>query len=145
MSGTTAFLAKDRLKALLDASPDLTTVDRWYAYEGAAQEMPRECVWLGEIEWEYEKPAQMGNLSRTEEYKILLTIEVHRPGDTQREANLRVEALMQTVEGLLRQRNPLGIPNTESIGIEPQLLGEGRDADGRGAILVTAVRVRVRK
>lgn len=141
MTGTTALDAKDALYDLLDATFDF---DVWYGYQGQSQEMPRELAWVGEIEWEYDRPESVGNMSRDEEYKILLTFEVHRPGDTQREANLRVEEMMQATQGLLRQRNPLGIPNVLSIGIEPRLLGEGQDADGRGAILVTSVRIRAR-
>jgi hypothetical protein len=102
-------------------------------------------LWVGEIEWDYEQPGALGWLEREEQYRILLTIECHRPGDTQVDANHRVRDIMHAVETLMRQRNPLGIPNTQSVGIAPQLLGEGADSDGRGAILVTSILVRVRK
>lgn len=148
MSGTTAFAAKANLITLLRTLNDdvgFEDVETWYSYQGAAMEMPREVIWLGEIDWVSETADALGAMSRVEEYLIILTIEVHRPGDTQEEANARIEELMTAVEGLLRARNPLSIPNTQSCGIEPKLLGEGRDADGRGAILVTNIRVRVRK
>lgn len=145
MTVTTAFAAKDAILALLQGDSALNGVDKWYGYSGASGEWPRELVWVGEIEWDYEEPATLGNLQREEQYRILLTIEIHRPGDNQRESNLRAKEIMERVETLLRQRNPLGIPNIISVGLVPQLLGEGSDADGRGAILVTSVQVRARK
>lgn len=146
MSGTTAFDAKDGLIALLDgASWPASKPEIWYGYQGQNLDMPREVVWVGEIEWDSEEAEALGAFKRDETYRILVTIEVHRPGDTQREANLRAKELMQTIEGLLRSANPLGITNPISTGIVPQLLGEGQDAEGRGAILVTSVRVVARK
>jgi hypothetical protein len=146
VSGTTAFDAKDGLISLLEgASFPSSTPDIWYGYQGQNLEMPREVVWVGEIEWDDESPESLGNFKRDETYRILVTIEVHRPGDTQREANTRAKELLQTLEGLLRQANPLGIANPISVGIVPQLLGEGQDAEGRGAILVSSVRVVARK
>lgn len=146
--GTTAFDAKAALVTLLNTAVDedesLAGVDIWYSYQGVSMEMPREVVWLGEIDWLSETGDSLGALHRVEEYEIVLTVEVHRPGDTQEEANARIEILFQAVETLLRQRNPLGLPNIQSCGIKPKLLGEGRDADGRGAILVSKIRVRAR-
>ena len=146
--GTTAFDAKASLFTLFSTAigdgESLAGVDIWYSYNGASTEMPREVVWLGEVDWLDETDESLGAMHRVEEYEIVLTVEVHRPGDTQEEANARTEELFQAVEGLLRQRNPLGLPNIQSCGIKPKVLGEGRDADGRGAILVSKIRVRAR-
>lgn len=149
MSGTTAFTAKANLVSLLrsriDSGEPFEGVDIWYGYQGQSMELPRELIWVGEIEWDFETPEALGNLSRDEQYRILLTVEVHNSGSTQEEANARVEQLFHEVELLLRQKNPLNIPNTISVGIDPQLLGEGQDTNGRGAILVSSVLVHVRK
>jgi len=146
--GTTAFDAKAALVTLLNGAADpgepLAGVDIWYSYQGASMEMPREVVWLGEVDWIDETAVSLGAMKRVEEYEIVLTVEVHRPGDTQEEANARIKSMFQAVEALLRQRNPLGLPDIESCGIKPKIWGEGRDADGRGAILVSKIRVRAR-
>lgn len=146
MSGTTAFAAKAGLIALLKGATWPTeNPDIWYGYQGQSTDMPREVVWVGEIEWDSEEAASLGNFAREEVYRILVTIEVHHAGATQEEANDRANELMQVIEQLLRQRNPLGITNPVSVGMVPHLLGEGQDAEGRGAILVTSVRVEARK
>jgi hypothetical protein len=108
-------------------------------------EMPREVIWIGEIEWDSEQPSALGALKRVEEFRIMLGIEVHIPGGTQKEVNDRLEVLITKVEELLRAANPLSLTGIEHCGIVPTLLAEGQDADGRGAIFLAAVRIRHRK
>jgi hypothetical protein len=144
VTGTTAFDAKDNLVTLIRGDSTFSQTEVWYGYQGQMENMPRDLVWVGEIEWDDEEPFALGAMKRDETYRILVTFESHWPGDNQQEANHRVRDKMQALETLLRQRNPLNLPNVMSTGIVPQLLGEGQDPEGRGALLVCSVRVQAR-
>lgn len=149
MAGTFAFDAKqalvDKIKADTTNFGDLVTADAiWYGYQGAAHERPREVVWIGEIEWDYEVGVGIGYQRRDEQFRIMITIESHVPGDTQEQANARVETRMQALEALLRNPRALGLSIMEHE-LKPQLLGEGADSEGRGAILVLSLQVKARK
>jgi hypothetical protein len=149
MSGTTAFDAKTNLVALVEAAPAFADVDVWYGYEGGPDTaLPRKVLWVGEIEWESEEYPLSGP-TREETYRIAVTMESHNPGDTQQDANGNVKTMLQSFESLLRisqaNRNPLSLTGIVSTEVIPQLLGEGQDSDGRGAIVVVLVKVKARK
>lgn len=145
---STAFAAKTALVALLKGSEDLADLVAddaiWFGYLGSAGQRPRECIWVGEIAWDGEDGAALGSLRRDETYRIVMTVEAHVPGDDQPAANERVRARVAVVEELVRNPRSLGVPGIYECGIVPQLLGEGSDPGGRGAIYVTAVRIRAR-
>ncbi len=144
---TTAFDVKDALVAALKTAPGLTDLADdaiWYGYEGGAGKRPRECVWVGEIGWEDDEGAAFGYSRKDETYKVMLTVESHFPGDDQVTANGRVKTRVAAIETLLRNPRSLGVPNVFECTVIPQMLGEGTDPDGRGAIFVLAVRVRAR-
>lgn len=145
---STAFDAKTALVALLKASDDLADLVAddaiWFGYLGLSGQRPRECIWVGEIAWDGEDGAAVGFLRRDETYRIVMTVESHCPGDDQPTANGRVRDRVAIVEELLRDPRALGVPGIYECGIVPQLLGEGSDPGGRGAIYVTAVRIRAR-
>ncbi len=142
---TTAFDAKTALVDLLRAAPALSELDVWYGYLGGnAGQRPREVVWVGEINWEDTDGAALGYMRRDETYEIMLTVESHMPGDDQHDANERVRTRMETVTELLRDPRALGVPGIYECAIIPQMLGEGADPGGRGAMLVIGVRIRAR-
>lgn len=142
---TTAFAAKTALVELIRAAPEFADVDVWYGYLGGnAGQRPREVIWTGEVAWEEADGAAIGFLRRNETYGILLTVESHFPGDTQEDANGRVRDRVATLVELLRDPRALGVPGIIEMGIVPQLLGEGADDGGRGAIYVVSVRIRAR-
>lgn len=143
---STAFDAKTSLVNLLRASfPDLAADQAiWYGYVGQAGNRPREVIWVGEITWEDEVGAALGAFRRDETYRITLTVESHFPGDDQETANARVRDRAGAVEELLKDPRALSVPGVYECGIIPQMLGEGSDPAGRGAIFVTFVRVRAR-
>jgi len=145
---TTAFDAKMALVQLLRDSPalaDLGSDDIWYGYlTGNSGQRPRELIWVGEITWDSTDGAAMGYMRQDETYHIMLTIESHVPGDDQIAANTRVSDRLATVTELLRDPRALGVPGIYECGMNPQLLGEGADPDGRGAMLIVSVRIRAR-
>lgn len=143
---TTAFDAKTALVNLLtDAFASDSTLDVWYGYlAGNSGQRPREVIWVGEITWDESDGAAIGFLRRDETYHIMLTVESHLPGDDQVAANERVAARLATVTELLRNPRALDVPGIYECGVIPQLLGEGADPDGRGAIFVSSVRIRAR-
>lgn len=145
---TTAFAAKralvDKLAAVTEFADLQAAGAIWYGYQGAAGQRPRECVWVGEITWTGEVGASLGNFRRDENYQIMLTVESHTPGDTQAEANERVHARLSIIEELLRDPRFLAVPGIYECGIIPQLLGEGTDPAGRGALFIVAVSIRAR-
>lgn len=144
---TTAFAAKTALVALLRNAPGLADLegDVWYGYLGGnSGQRPREVVWVGEITWDSSDGAALGFMRRDETYQIMLTIESHMPGDDQQAANERVAARMATVTELLRDPRALQVQGIYECGIVPQMLGEGADPGGRGAMYVVGVRIRAR-
>ena len=149
---TKAFDVKEALYDLLNSNlpvpaaenSDDETVPIWYGYE-ATQNRPREVIWIGEIRWIEEGDASLGSLSREETFDIVVTVEVHIPGFTQKQANERVKVLMGYLEETVRHPGWSGIPNVRSPGLRPQYLGEGADAEGRGAVMVNLLRVTARK
>lgn len=145
---TTAFAAKTALVDLIRNAPDFADLGPeyiWYGYLGGnAGQRPREVVWVGEIAWDDANGDAVGFLRRNETYSILLTVESHFPGDDQETANGRVEARVATLVELLRDPRALGVAGITECGIVPQMLGEGADPDGRGAIYVVGVRIRAR-
>lgn len=146
---TTAFAAKDALVDLLRDAPPLKEIADddaiWYGYFGGeSSQRPREVVWIGETTWEETSGAAIGFNRRDETYEIIMTIESHMPGDDQTAANHRVRDRMATIVELLRDPRSLGVAGVYEVGVIPQMLGEGSDPGGRGAILVTSVRIRAR-
>lgn len=145
---TTAFAAKTALVDLLSNAPelaDLTPDDIWYGYLGGnAGQRPREVIWVGEIAWDATDGATLGYLRRDETYQIMMTVESHVPGDDQAAANGRVASRMSTIVELLRDPRSLGVPGIYECGIVPQMLGEGADPGGRGAMYVVGVKIRAR-
>lgn len=145
---TTAFEAKAALVNLLRDSSELSDLgpdDIWYGYLGGnSGQRPREVIWVGEITWEESNGAAIGFLRRDETYQIMMTVESHMPGDDQASANDRVASRVATIVELLRDPRALGVAGIYECGIVPQLLGEGADPGGRGAMYVTAVKIRAR-
>lgn len=145
---TTAFDAKAAIVSILQNAPefaDLAPDSVWYGYLGGnAGQRPRECIWIGEITWDESDGAALGFMRRNETYQIMMTVESHMPGDDQAAANARVAGRYSTIVELLRDPRALGVPGIIECGIVPQLLGEGADPGGRGAMYVTAVKIRAR-
>lgn len=145
---TTAFAAKTAIVDLLRNAPelaDLSPEDIWYGYLGGnAGQRPREVIWVGEVTWENTDGAALGYLRRDETYQIMMTIESHMPGDDQAAANERVSGRMATIVELLRDPRALGVPGIYECGIVPQMLGEGADPGGRGALYIVGVKIRAR-
>jgi hypothetical protein len=155
MAGTRAFEVKkvlyDKLKVLVGpgAGSDarMSNVEIWYGYE-VPGELPRETVWLGEIQWTPDdRSVSLGGLKRDETFRIVTTIEVHNPDMTQYESNERAKEIMQSIEDLIRDPRWTGLTNILNSQMLPQFLGEGMNsnATGRGSILVTLVEVEARK
>lgn len=150
---TKAFAVKEALFDALSTNPpapaaensDEIAVPIWYGYQ-STQNRPREVIWIGEIRWVDEENVSLGTLSRDETFDIVVTVECHIPGYTQKQANERVEILMGHLEETVRDPRWSGLPNIRTIGLRPQYLGEGADGQsGRGALLVNLLRVTARK
>lgn len=145
---TTAFAAKTALVDLLRNAPELADLapdDIWFGYLGGnAGQRPRELIWIGEITWDSTDGAAVGFLRRDENYQIMMTVESHMPGDDQASANERVSGRMATIVELLRDPRALGVPGIYECGIVPQMLGEGADPGGRGALYIVGVKIRAR-
>lgn len=140
---TTAFAAKTALVDIIRNA--LSDVDVWYGYLGGnAGQRPREVIWVGEITWDTTDGAAVGFLRRDETYQIMMTFESHMPGDDQPMANERVSGRVATVTELLRDPRALNVPGIYECAIVPQMLGEGADPGGRGAMYVVGVKIRAR-
>lgn len=148
MTGTKAFDLKDALVTRFKADTTIGAmtppVDITYGFEGHVDELPRYAVQVGEIQWDSEDDVTLGNHRRDERFYIVLVLHSHVPGDTQPEANARIESLMQAVEASIRDPRWSGIANVISSGFVPQYLAEGADAEGRGAILLSRIYVAAR-
>lgn len=140
MTGTVAFDIKDALKVLLDNDVTLNAMDPKpqidYGFDGKASEMPRFSIQIGEIFWEDESSTALGAHRRDEKFNMAILIQSHGPGDSQKEANDRVEAAMQAIEMIVRDERWSGITGVYGSGIVPQYLMEGTDAEGRASILL---------
>jgi len=142
---TTAFAAKTALVDLLRNAPELADMDIWYGYLGGnAGQRPREVIWVGEITWSDSDGAAIGYMRRDESYQMMMAVESHMPGDDQEAANQRVADRVATIVELLRDPRALGVPGIYECGIVPQMLGEGADPGGRGAMYVVGVQIRAR-
>lgn len=150
MAGTLAFDMKDTLVTRLRAESafaDLAAQDDAISYGAGARGVmyrPRETIAVGEIEWSDEVAIALGYSRRDEFFQIMITIESHTPGDTQKQANERVRDRMKVIEAMVRIPTWSGLPITWSE-LKPRLLGEGPDDGGRGAILVLSLNVVARK
>ena len=151
MAGTYAFDIKTALVAMLKAdagmlavmenNPDAIT----YGYGNfGAGERPRLTVWVGEIEWDDEQAIALGGARRDELFRIMITIESAVEGDTQEEANDRVEAIMKVIEALVRNPRWSGLGDVRSE-LKPQMLGEAPGNTGRMAMLILSLQVKARK
>lgn len=142
---TTAFAAKAALVNIIKNAPEYAAIDVQYGYLGGnSGQRPREVVWVGEITWDDANGAAIGFQRRDETYQIMMAVESHVPGDDQEAANTRVAGHVATLVELLRDPRALGVPGIIECGIVPQMLGEGADPGGRGAMYVIGVRIRAR-
>jgi len=149
MPGTYAFDVKDALvdKLLLEPGLAALVADDAVTYGYGVWSVPgrpRATIWVGEIEWDDEKSVGLGQSRRDEWFRIMITIEVTFPGDTQKEANYRARDYMKIIEAMVRNPRWSGLPVLESE-IKPQLLGEGPGDMGRSAMLIMSLHVKARK
>jgi len=149
MAGTLAFDVKAALVNLFKADAGMQALvppdDITYGLGGfGAGERPRLLIWVGEIEWDDEVSIALGAQRRDEFFRIMITIESANEGDTQEEANNRVEAVMQAIEVLIRDPRWSGLPLKQSQ-LKPQMLGEASSNTGRAAILILSLQVQARK
>jgi len=149
MAGTLAFDVKAALVTLLKADAGMQALvppdDITYGYGNfGAGERPRLMIWVGEIEWDDEISIALGAQRRDEFFRIMITIESVTEGDTQEEANARVKAVMQVIEGLVRDPRWSGLPLTQSQ-IKPQMLGEAPGNTAYAAMLILSLQVQARK
>lgn len=152
---TTAFAMKEALIAqakLRPALADLVAEDAIWdsAYSGISR--PRRVLWFGEIVWSYDQNVAFGRTpaSREEEYNIRVGIEVNDNDTVQKDANDKVELILQDLEDMVGHYNlfataaPRGLVK---IGIVPIGLGEGPGGaeGGRAAFMALQVNVTARK
>jgi hypothetical protein len=148
---TTAFDAKSNLVASLTTLLRQTwpEVEIGYGRE-AKTPQPRYYVWVGEWNYLDTEPVTIGAGKLQETYDMVVTIEVHNPGDTQEDANATAKAMYTQIQELLRvdrtQPNPLNIANPVSVVLRPSRFMEGINDDGssRGAIFISLIRVTAR-
>lgn len=157
MPGTFAFDVKDALVTALRADATLAGIITHPEIGGVVDEdisygygpwgpngRPRLMIWVGEIEWDDEASVGLGMSRRDEMFRIMVTTESWVPGDTQIQANNRVQSMMKAIEALVR--NPrwsgLGIVHSE---LKPLMLGETLSDQGRAAVLIMSLHVRARK
>lgn len=149
--GTLAYDVKDKIIEKLQTAPGFEefvtgsqTYSIEYAYNEESDMRPRSYIRTGEIMWDDEAAIALGGNRRDEFFRISIEIEVTHPGDTQKEANDRVKALMQAFEAMVRNPRWSGLPLTDSQ-LKPQLHEEYPTDNGRGAILVLFLVVQARK
>jgi len=148
---TTAFAVKEKLFELLTEDETFleSTMDGehplevHYNYRGKSTDLPREVLWLGDIEWDDEYEPAFGANSREEIYNIVMVIEVHHEGFEQKESNDRAEYLMQALETVIRDPRWTGLPSIRTM-IKPNSMSEGRDPEGFGTVLILLLRVTAR-
>lgn len=150
MAGTTLFDAKDALFALLSANATLRAMSNpecvvTYGFGGRPDELPRLTVEIGEAVWDGEDEVALGAHKRDEHYSIAILIQVHNPGDTQKEANDRAKTVMQAIEIALRdERWSQPTVSLWSTAIIPQYQAEGADPEGRGTIVLLRLQIAAR-
>lgn len=152
VGGTTAFAMKRALIAQAKLRTEFSfLLDQdaiWdSAYSGTQR--PRQLLWFGEIIWTYDQSATFGRMppTREEQYNIRIGIEINDSDETQEDANVKAELIMQNLENMIGDYRIFGIPGLVSVGIVPIGLGEGPgNADGsRAAFMALQVNVTARK
>lgn len=148
--GTLAFAAKRKLLELANADAAILAALGsegviWdSAYSGTNR--PRRVLWFGEVAWDDEEPASLGNLRRIETFNIRFGVEIADGDPTQQESNTKAETVFVAVEALLRDPRALQIGGIESIGIAPIGIGEGPlGTSGRATLIAAQIRIRARK
>lgn len=144
--GTVAFDAKKKIidlaknDAAIQAALGTESAVWDSAYSGTNR--PRRVLWFGEIAWESETPASLGNMRREEIFSIRFGIEIMDGDPTQQDANDKAEAVMIAVEELLRDQRVLQIGGVTSLGVVPIGLGEGpAGTNGRASLMAAQVRI----
>lgn len=152
---TTAFAMKRELieqAKLRPALSELVDDDSIWDSAYSGTDRPRKLLWFGEIVWAYDQNVAFGRTpaSREEEYNIRVGIEINDNDDSQTDANIKAEELMQDLEdmvghyALFAAAAPRGLVR---MGIVPIGLGEGPGGaeGGRAAFMALQVNVTARK
>lgn len=147
---TVAFEAKRKLLQLAAADAAITAAlgtesAIWdSAYSGTNR--PRRVLWFGEVAWDDEEPASLGNLKRIENFNIRFGVEIMDGDPTQQEANNKAEAVFIAIEAMVRDPRALQIGGIESMGVVPIGIGEGpQGTSGRATLIAAQIRIRARK
>jgi len=112
-----------------------------YNFPSTAPE--REWVMLGDVTWTKDDWGPFGQRARDEEYRILLFVNVLRPGDSAQESAERAFELLAVVEDLLRGK-PFPIPaRSINVAVEKQsidgfVVDEGFESQIKAVVAVTA-------
>lgn len=153
--GTTAFEMKRQLIAQAKLRPALLALNNddaiWDSAYSNAQR-PRQLLWFGEIVWVSDQNATFGHIpaTREEEYNIRVGIEINDNDQTQAEADLKAEVLLQDIEemvGDLRTFGTVAPRGLVRLGVVPIGLGEGPGGaeGGRAAFMAFQINVTARK
>jgi hypothetical protein len=119
----------------------LPSVQVTYNFPSTAPE--REWVMVGDITWTKDDWGPFGQRARDEEYRIVLFVNVLRPGDSAQESAERAFELLAVVEDLLRAK-PFPISaRSISVAVEKQsidgfVVDEGFESQIKAVVAVTA-------
>lgn len=149
---TTVFDLKKNLVNLLtekvvtvEPDAEIGFGDQW-----AGRQRPEVAVWVGDAHFLKTEPATIGNGRIQEQYRVAIVIEVHRPSDTQEEANDVAQNIYNHIQEWLRvgpgNPNPLEIPGLVSLMVTPTALGEAPNDKfvGRACVFICELRVKAR-
>jgi hypothetical protein len=152
---TTAFAMK---RALIDAAKlrpslsDLVADDAIWDSAYSGTQRPRQLLWFGEIVWAYDQNVAFGHTpaTREEEYNIRVGIEINDNDETQTEANIKAEGIMQDIEDMVGHLQTFGTVAPKGLvrmGVVPIGLGEGPGGaeGGRAAFMAFQINVTARK
>lgn len=149
---TTVFDCKANLVALLrDKVPTVQPdAEIGYGDQWAGAQRPFVCVWVGDAHFLKTTPATLGNGRIQEEYRVAIVIEMHRPADTQEEANAGAQNIYSHLQEWVRygpaNPNPLNLPGVITVMLTPTALGEAPNPQmtGRACVFVCELRVKAR-
>lgn len=149
---TTVFDMKNNLVDFLTAEmPSIdATAEVGYGDQWSNRQRPEVCIWVGDAHFLKTEPVTLGNGRIQEEYRVAVVIEIHRPADTQQEANAAAHSIYNQMQEWLRigpgNPNPLNIPNLITLTLTPTALGEAPNdrGTGRACVFVCELRVKAR-
>lgn len=136
MSGTRGQAIKAAILAALADAPGLEGVT--VAYSAPTRDLPRECLYGGQIEMQQHISAGRtpdGHTTRDEEGVLEVHIRVEKLGGTEQETEIRATELGTALEEFLSLNTPVMAAGNLDASVEGYVLVSASDEDGATSLM----------